>query len=125
MKTRVFGKTGWNISEISFGAWAIGGNRHGNSYGPTDDGASRAAVAKSLDLGCNFFDTADVYGHGHSEELLGESLKAVRNNVFIATKVGGDFYSGYTRMNFSPQYVRFALDQSLQRLKTTWVDLYQ
>ena len=113
------------MSEIGFGSWAIGGNVHGNSYGPTDDGASRVAVAKALEMGCNFFDTADVYGNGHSEELLGGCLKGVRDKVFIATKVGGDFYSGYTRMNFSAQYIRFALEKSLQRLQTEWVDLYQ
>ncbi len=116
---------GWKVSEIGFGAWAIGGNKHGNSYGPTEDKASLDALAKALEMGCNFFDTADVYGYGHSEELLGQALRHKRDEVFLATKVGGDFYSGYTRMNFSAQYIRFALEKSLERLQTQWVDLYQ
>ena len=71
---RKFGRTGWRVGAVGFGAWAIGGNRFGNSYGPTDDVTSKAALNKALDLGCNFFDTADIYGHGHSEELLGEVI---------------------------------------------------
>jgi len=125
MKYRVLGKTGVKVSEVGFGAWAIGGNAHGNSYGPTNDEASLAAVRKAVDLGCNFFDTADVYGHGHSEELLGKALSGDRENMIIATKVGGDFYHGAPRMNFSPDYLDFALKKSLERLKTSYVDLYQ
>jgi aryl-alcohol dehydrogenase-like predicted oxidoreductase len=125
MKYRVLGKTGVRVSEVGFGAWAIGGNAHGNSYGPTNDGASLAAVRKAVDLGCNFFDTSDVYGHGHSEELLGEALRGDRENMIIATKVGGDFYHGNPRMNFSPDYLEFALKKSCERLKTSYVDLYQ
>jgi len=125
MKYRVLGKTGVKVSEVGFGAWAIGGNAHGNSYGPTNDEASMAAVRKAVDLGCNFFDTADVYGHGHSEELLGKALSGDRENMIIATKVGGDFYHGTPRMNFSPNYLEFALKKSLERLKTSYVDLYQ
>jgi aryl-alcohol dehydrogenase-like predicted oxidoreductase len=125
MKYRVLGKTGVKVSEVGFGAWAIGGNAHGNSYGPTNDEDSMAAVRKAVDLGCNFFDTADVYGHGHSEELLGKALSGDRENMIIATKVGGDFYHGAPRMNFSPDYLDFALKKSLERLKTSYVDLYQ
>ena len=76
---------------MGFGAWGIGGSQFGNSYGPTDDKTSVAAVQKAVELGCNFFDTADAYGHGHSEELLGQALRGQRDKVFIATKVGGDF----------------------------------
>src|SRR5881398_2093262 len=93
MKYRVLGKTGLKVSEVGFGAWAIGGNAHGNSYGPTDDKQSLAAIGRALELGCNFFDTADVYGHGHSEELLGEALAGIRQRVLVATKVGGNFYN--------------------------------
>jgi len=125
MKYRALGKTGAKVSEVGFGAWAIGGNAHGNSYGPTNDAASLAAVKKAVDLGCNFFDTADVYGHGHSEELLGNALSGDRENMVIATKVGGDFYHGVPRMNFSPDYLEFALKKSCERLKTSYVDLYQ
>jgi aryl-alcohol dehydrogenase-like predicted oxidoreductase len=113
------------VSEIGFGAWAIGGNAHGNSYGPTDDRESIAAVRRAVDLGVNFFDTADVYGWGHSEEVLGEALEGRRDEVFLATKVGGDFYHGGVRMNFDPGYIAFALERSLKRLRTDRVDLYQ
>jgi len=122
---RTLGRTGLRVSEVGFGAWAIGGNAHGNSYGPTDDTASREAVRKAVDSGCNFFDTADVYGWGHSEEILGEALEDRRDGVFLATKVGGDFYHGGVRMNFDPSYIAFALERSLRRLRTDHVDLYQ
>lgn len=124
MKYRVFGKLGWKVSEIGFGAWAIGGNRYGNSYGPTDDDVSRKAIQRALELGCNFFDTADIYGHGHSEKLLGEVI-GNRPDVFIATKVGGDFYHTPVKMNFDSDYIRFACDQSLKRLQREVIDLYQ
>jgi aryl-alcohol dehydrogenase-like predicted oxidoreductase len=125
MKYRVLGKTGLKVSEVGFGAWAIGGNDHGNSYGPTDDKHSLAAIGRALDLGCNFFDTADVYGHGHSEELLCQALKGHRSQVVIATKVGGDFYHGTPRMNFNPDYLEFALGKSRERLGSDYIDLYQ
>ena len=125
MRTRELGKTGMEVSEIGFGAWAIGGNAHGNSYGPTDDAESIRAVRRAVDLGCTFFDTADAYGWGHSEELLGVALEGHRTSVHIATKVGGDFYHGGVRMNFDPGYIAFALERSLQRLRTDYVDLYQ
>jgi aryl-alcohol dehydrogenase-like predicted oxidoreductase len=125
LKFRALGKTGFKVSEVGFGAWAIGGNEHGNSYGPTNDDESLAAIERALELGCNFFDTADVYGHGHSEELLGKALKKRRDSVFIATKVGGDFYHDPPRMNFAADYVRFALEKSCERLHTDRVDLYQ
>ena len=154
MNRRILGRTGFAVSEIGFGGWAIGGNQHGNSYGPADDTESRRAVRRALDLGCTFFDTADVYGHGHSEEVLGEALADVRPKVVIATKVGGNFYNrgvhGLLRdriaemtgtpfdaipadaplpvthdSTFTPDYVRFALEQSLRRLRTDYVDLLQ
>ena len=125
MKYRDLGGSGLKVSEIGFGAWAIGGNAHGNSYGPTDDKASIAAVRKALELGCNFFDTADVYGLGHSEKLLGQALKGERDSVIIATKVGGDFYHDPPRMNFNLDYLEFALAKSCERLGTDYVDLYQ
>ena len=125
MKYRVLGKTGLKVSEVGFGAWAIGGNAHGNSYGPTDDKLSLAAIQSALELGCNFFDTADVYGHGHSEELLGQALTGHRSEIIIATKVGGDFYHGTPRMNFNPDYLEFAVGKSCERLRSDYIDLYQ
>ncbi|MDZ4834242.1 MAG: aldo/keto reductase [Candidatus Melainabacteria bacterium] len=125
MKYRELGRTGIKVSEVGFGGWPIGGNRHGNSYGATDDKISLDAIEKALDLGCNFFDTADVYGWGHSEELLGKAFRGKRDRVVIATKVGSDFYQGYGFQTFDEVYVRFALDKSLERLQTDYLDLYQ
>ena len=125
MKYRALGNTGLKVSEVGFGAWAIGGNDHGNSYGPTDDKVSLEAVERAFELGCNFYDTADVYGHGHSEELLGQALRDHRKEVILATKVGGDFYHDPPRMNFNPDYLEFALAKSCERLQTDYIDLYQ
>jgi len=154
VKRRVLGRTGLAVSPIGFGAWAIGGNRFGNSYGSTDDAESGRAVRRAHELGCNFFDTADVYGHGHSEEVLGAALDGIRPDVVIATKVGGNFYNRdvnpllIPRITealgrplaevapdaalplthdacFSPSYVRFAVEQSLRRLRTDYIDLLQ
>jgi aryl-alcohol dehydrogenase-like predicted oxidoreductase len=125
MKYRNFGSTGFQVSEIGFGAWGIGGNAHGNSYGPTEDQESLDAIKTALDLGCTFFDTADVYGHGHSEELLGKALKGARSRVIIATKGGSDFYHNPPRLNFTETHLIFAVEQSLKRLGTDYIDLFQ
>jgi aryl-alcohol dehydrogenase-like predicted oxidoreductase len=125
MKYRDFGNTGIKVSEIGFGSWPIGGNSHGMSYGPTDDKDSQDALNKAFELGCNFFDTADVYGWGHSEELLGKTFKSKRDKVIIATKVGADFYQGTGFQTFTRDYIRFALNKSLTRLKTDYLDVYQ
>ncbi len=127
MRKKVLGRTGLEVSEIGFGSWAIGGDGHGNSYGPTDDTTSVEAIATAVELGCNFFDTADVYGYGHSEEILGRGLRQLGKlgEVLIATKVGGNFTSGQTVMDFSPQYITSAIEDSLRRLGRDYVDLYQ
>lgn len=125
LKSRRLGRTGLSVSEIGFGAWAIGGNAHGNSYGPTDDAESKRALARALDLGCTFIDTADVYGHGHSEELIGEVV-GDRDDVVVCTKVGGDFQTrpGRVLLNFAPTYIRMACEQSLRRLRREAIDVY-
>ena len=125
MNRRTLGRTGLSVSEIGFGAWAVGGNAFGNSYGATDDAESMRAIRRAVDLGCTFFDTADVYGHGHSETLLGTALHDVRDQVFIATKVGGNFYDGDVHTDFTPGYLRFAVERSLERLGTDHIDLLQ
>lgn len=126
MKSRKLGSTDLQVSEIGFGAWAIGGNAHGNSYGPTDDAESLRTVGAALDLGCTFFDTADVYGFGHSEELLGEALRGgKRQQVVIATKGGSNFQETPARLNFTPEYLMSAVEQSLRRLRTDYIDVYQ
>src|SRR2546428_8531082 len=125
VRARVLGRTGLRVGELGFGAWAIGGNQYGNSYGPTDDAEAKRAIRRAYELGCNFFDTADVYGHRHSESLLGAALHDVRDQVFIATKVGGNFYDGDVHMDFTPAYLRFAVEHSLERLRTDHIDLLQ
>jgi len=125
MKYRKLGSTDLEVSEIGFGAWAIGGNQFGNSYGPVDDDESLRAISSAVDLGCTFFDTADVYGHGHSEELLGQALKAHRSKMIIATKGGSDFYHDPPRLNFTESHLIMAVDKSLKRLGTDYIDLYQ
>ena len=125
MRYRRLGRTELQVSEVGFGCWGIGGNAHGHSYGPTDNAESLRAVARAFDLGCTFFDTADVYGHGLSEKLLGQALGKHRQSCVIATKVGSDFYHGPFRKNFDRDYIGWALDKSLQRLRTEYIDLYQ
>ncbi len=147
MKYRQFGKTKSKVSEVGMGCWAIGGSAFGNSYGPTDDAESIKAVKKAAELGCTFFDTADVYGHGHSEELLGLALQKIRSSVMIATKAGGSYIYGqgaaivqdseehgssrmynnesWGHINFSQEYINFAVEQSLHRLRTNYIDVYQ
>ena len=140
MKERRFGKTGLRVSEMGFGCWAIGGN----AYGPVRDKDSLEALAAAWDFGVNFFDTADTYGEGHSEELLGKFLKGrARDRCTLATKCGWDFYTpsqkpasllpgspeklNHTghRKNFDAHYIRFACEQSLKRLGTDVIDLFQ
>lgn len=126
MKYRILGKTNFKVSEIGFGAWAIGGNQFGNSYGPVDDEESLKALNYAYNAGCNFFDTADLYGHGHSEEVIGKFIQNIpRENVIISSKVGCDFYGYGIKMNFSPEYINIALEQSLKRLNTDYIDVYQ
>ena len=121
---RTIGKTGISVFEVGFGSWAIGGNRTGWGYGPTNDRTSIRAVHEALAAGCDLFDTADCYGNGHSEYLLGKTLGSVRRKVYIATKGGYDFYHGTQMQNYAPSYLLFALHQSLRRLSTDYVDFY-
>ncbi len=122
MRYRTLGKTDFQVSEIGFGCWAIGGT----SYGPTEDAQSIEALQTAWDAGVNFFDTADTYGHGHSEELLKQFLKdKPRDKYVIASKAGWDFYHGGSKKNFDPDYLRFACDESLKRLGVDTIDLYQ
>jgi len=122
MHYRRLGRTKMMVSEVGFGALPIGGRM----WGHVDDEQSLGALARAFDLGVNFFDTADVYGHGHSEELVGRALAKRRANVIIATKVGFDFRAGEpARANFDPAYIRIALEASLRRLGTDYIDVYQ
>jgi aryl-alcohol dehydrogenase-like predicted oxidoreductase len=95
------------------------------SYGTTRDEDSLQALQAAWEHGVNFFDTADTYGEGHSEELIGKFLKGKRDKAILATKVGWDFYHGGSKKNFASDYIRFACEESLKRLQTDRIDLYQ
>ena len=129
MEYNIFGNTELNVSRIGFGAWAIGGAaRAGNipiGWGPADDRESVKAIHTALDEGINFFDTADFYGLGHSEELLGKTL-GNRDDVVIATKGGHRLAADKTIFtDYDPEYIRKACESSLRRLKREAVDFYQ
>ena len=122
MRYRPLGRTGLTVSEIGFGTWGLGGT----SYGPVDDGESRLAIDLAFDRGVTFLDTSDLYGDGHSEEVLGRAVADKRQAVVIATKVGLLPHSGfYMPTDFSAERITSGLQASLRRLGTDYVDLYQ
>lgn len=124
MDYRRLGRTDIRVSAIGFGTWGIGGVTPGHaSYGPTDDAESLHALSVALDRGITFYDTADVYGHGHSEELLARAFATKRHQVVIASKVG--YLDDYARQDFSARHVRDRLERTLERLRTDYLDLYQ
>lgn len=124
MRARPLGTTGIAVSEIGFGTWAIGGDACGMvAYGPTDDAESLRALAAARERGCTFFDTSNLYGWGHAEELLGRAFSGCRGDVVLATKAG--YVTADARQDFSPRAVRASLAASLRRLNTTYVDLLQ
>jgi aryl-alcohol dehydrogenase-like predicted oxidoreductase len=127
MKYRLLGKTGLRVSEVAFGAWAIGGAMDVSGFPVgwrnVTDTESIAAIERALDLGINFFDTADMYGRGHSEELLGKTLKG--KDAIIATKVGNRIDANDAYKDFSQDYVREAIEGSLRRLNRDVIDVYQ
>ena len=119
MQYRELGGTGWQVSTIGFGAWAIGG-----TWGPVDDAESLATLNRAVDLGVNFFDTADSYGDGRSERLLAELRRQRREPFYIATKAGRrldpHLASGYNRANLTA-----FVERSLRNLATESLDLLQ
>ena len=121
MEHRELGRTGWRISPISYGAWAIGGD----AWGETDDAESMRSLHRAIDLGVNFIDTADVYGDGHSERLIGQ-LRRERTGeeIIVATKAGRRLKphvaSGFTRENLGA-----FVERSLKNLDTEAIDLLQ
>ena len=127
MQYRNFGTTGLRVSEIGFGAWAIGGDAMIGStaigWGPADDALSREAISAALDAGINFFDTADIYGLGHSEELLGKVLKG--KDVIIATKAGNVARNNEFTVDYTKDYILEACEKSLVRLQRDVIDYYQ
>jgi aryl-alcohol dehydrogenase-like predicted oxidoreductase len=119
MEYRPLGRTGFDISSIGFGAWAIGG-----TWGEVDDATSKKALHRALERGVNFFDTADVYGDGRSERLLGQLRKETREPIFIATKAGRrvpkHIAAGYTHANLTS-----FVERSLTNLGVDAIDLLQ
>lgn len=123
MNYRSLGDTGLRVSEIGFGTWGLGGDHDGAvAYGRTDDEVSRAALRHAVEQGINFFDTSDLYGFGHSEEILGEVFSTCRDKVIIASKGG---FVDAVKQDFSAAHLRRALENSLRRLRTDYLDLYQ
>lgn len=128
MKYRQFGNTGLTVSEIGFGAWAIGGGAMIGStaigWGDADDTVSEKAVYAALDAGINFFDTADIYGLGHSEDLLGAIIGG-KKDIIIATKVGNVSRNEQFTTDYTKEYIINACEQSLRRLRRDSIDYYQ
>jgi len=130
--TRTLGRTGLEVSAMGLGCWAIGGVAYRDGrptgYGSVSDEQSIDAIHAALDRGITFFDTADVYGAGHSEVVLGQALAGRREQVAIATKFGNTFDEGQGQLlgqDVSPDYIRGACQASLRRLQTDYIDLYQ
>ncbi len=131
MQYTKLGKRGPKVSTIGFGAWAIGGM----NWGPTDDEVSKKALHTALDEGVTFIDTADVYGFGHSEDLIAQVIKERgKGDVIIATKAGNDFYyagketdDGYgaIQQNYKKEYLIEAAEKSLKRLGVETLDILQ
>jgi aryl-alcohol dehydrogenase-like predicted oxidoreductase len=119
MHYRALGRTGWNVSEISFGAWAIGG-----SWGNVSDSESKAALHKAIDSGVNFIDTADVYGDGRSERLIGEVRRERKEEIVVATKAGRRL-NPHTAAGYNAGNLTAYVEDSLRNLGTGCLDLLQ
>ncbi|MCZ8519629.1 MULTISPECIES: aldo/keto reductase [Paenibacillus] len=133
MEKKMLGTSGIEVSALGFGCWAVGGpfwlDGLPDGWGEVDDSESVRAIQRALELGIRLFDTADVYGTGHSEEILGRALNGRRHEAVIATKFGYTYDAStrhvYTRYDMSPEYIRNACEASLRRLGTDYIDLYQ
>ena len=129
MKYRNLPRTDLSLSEVGFGVWTVATNW----WGHIPDNEKAALLENAVDLGINFFDTADTYGEGFGEEVLARHIGHHRHDIVIATKFGYDFYDTLTPrvghqerpQKFEPDFIRFACEQSLRRLNTDYIDLYQ
>lgn len=119
MQYREFGRIGWKVSEISFGAWAVGGE-----WGAVDDGQSIAAMKRALELGVNFFDTADVYGDGHSERLMRRLRSETKTPFHIVTKAGRRL-SPHVAAGYNKENLSAFIDRSLQNIGVDCLELVQ
>lgn len=132
MMMRKLGRSNIEVSAMGMGCWAIGGHflldGKADGWGSVDDAESIRAIQRAVDLGVNFFDTSDAYGTGHSERILGQALADIRDQVVIATKFGFTYDEAKRELlgtNVTPEYIRWACEQSLRRLNTDYIDLYQ
>lgn len=126
METRRLGWTDLHLSEVGFGAWAIGGGDWRFGWGPQDDGDSIAAIRRALELGVNWIDTAAVYGLGHSEELVAEAIERCRDELIIATKCSLIWDERReTSVSLKKDSILRECEASLKRLQTDRIDLYQ
>lgn len=123
LRFRVLGKSNLNISEIGFGLWAAGGD----AWGATDDSQVLNAIDYALDQGVNFYDTADVYGAGHSEELLGRAMQGRRGKFIVATKIGWRDFDGEGQKTAYTSLDKFmaGVESNLKRLNTDFIDVIQ
>lgn len=128
----ILGKSGIKISPIGLGCWPIGGEMYldgkSDAYSNIDDNESIKAIHAGIDSGINFIDTSDCYGAGHSERVIGKAIKGIRDRVVIASKFGYAFNEEnkhITHEDNSPQYIEEACMNTLKRLKTDYIDLYQ
>jgi aryl-alcohol dehydrogenase-like predicted oxidoreductase len=119
MKTRTFNNTGIQVSEMGLGCWQLGGT----DWGALDEKVAFEILSTAVDAGVNFFDTADVYGNGRSETLIGKFLKQTRKDIFVATKLGRT--SNLYPSNYSEAGLRAATEASLKRLDVEVLDLTQ
>jgi aryl-alcohol dehydrogenase-like predicted oxidoreductase len=119
MNYRELGRTGWKVSEVSFGAWAIGG-----AWGSVDDAESMAALRAAVDCGVNFIDTADVYGMGRSERLIAELKRERKQQIVVATKAGRRL-SPHTADGYNEKNIGAFIEDSLRNLATDCLDLVQ
>lgn len=123
LKTRILGKTGLAVTEVGMGLWAAGGGE----WGPTDDRIVLGAIDAALDAGVNFFDTADVYGSGHSEALLGRAMRGRRNRFIVATKIGWQGFDSARRQSAYSTVAQLlaGVEGNLRRLQTDYIDIIQ
>ena len=126
MQIRKLGWTDLNLSIIGLGTWAIGGSGWDDAWGPQNDRDSISAIRRALELGINWIDTAPVYGLGHSEEVVAEALKGLKNKPIIATKCGLVWDKDKeTSLHLKEKSIRSEIEASLKRLKVDVIDLYQ
>ncbi len=128
MNYRQLPRTDLHLPEVGFGGWTVGTDW----WGRIEESDKVRLLEQAVELGITFFDTADTYGEGYGEEILGKALRRQSHDIVIATKFGYDFYDSIERIGhqertqkFEPEFIRFALEQSLRRLKRDYVDIYQ